>query len=145
MKLMMMMIRMSDDSYERCDIDNMNYILEGESFVYDNGNNDGADDDGDDDDDDDDYDDDDDEMMMIFQVLLYKWSLGPAWLHDSENSSEVSLWVSVGPAGWLLLKALSALQYQHHEAGAGEHDGPDGAVRQRNGSFSNADIICNLI
>ena len=31
----------------------MNYILEGESFVYDNGNNDGADDDGDDDDGDD--------------------------------------------------------------------------------------------
>jgi hypothetical protein len=40
----------------------MNYILEGESFVYDNGNNDGADDDGDDDDgDDDDADDGDDD------------------------------------------------------------------------------------
>ena len=84
-------------------------------------------------------------MMMVFQVLLYKWTLGSAWLHDSENSSEVALRVSERHTGWLSLKSLSWLQYQHHEAGAGEHDGPDGAVRQRNGSFSNADIICNLI
>ena len=41
--------------------------------------------------------------------------------------------MSVGPTGRLLLKALSALQYQHHEAGAGEHDGQDGAVRQQPG------------
>ena len=43
------------------------YILEGESFVYDNGKNDGADDDGDDDDGDDDDDggDDDKEDKVI--------------------------------------------------------------------------------
>ena len=71
-------------------------------------------------------------MMLILQVLLYKWSSGSPGLHDSENSSEVSLRVSVWPAGWLTLSSVW-LQYQHHEVGPGEHDGQDGAVRQQPG------------
>ena len=71
-------------------------------------------------------------MMLILQVLLYKWSSGSPGLHDSENSSEVSLRVSVWPAGWLSLSSVW-LQYQHDEVGPGEHDGQDGAVRQQPG------------